>query len=292
MSLRGAWRKNFSMARLSSWRAGGPAERLYMPADAEDMAAFHREHGAGDLYVGHGSNLLVRDGGVEGVVVRSAPGLSALRIEDDGAVYAEAGVGCPKLARFAASAGFAEAAFLAGVPGTVGGALAMNAGCEGSEIWDFVEEASIAEGGELRACPRSEFEAGYRRLSHQGGGSPFFAGARLRFAPSSPESARARIRALLARRRETQPLGEANCGSVFRNPPGGAAGALIEQCGLKGKAVGNARVSEKHANFIINAGGATAADIEELIEAVQEEVRQRTGVNLEPEVTIAGRRPS
>lgn len=292
-ALRGEWRRNFPMSRLSAWRVGGPADELFLPADLDDMRVFYETDSRAQtaFIVGHGSNLLVRDGGIGGVVVRVAPGLSALRIEEDGGIYAEAGAGCPKLARLAAAAGFTEAAFLAGVPGTVGGAAAMNAGCEGGEIWNYVEEATVLEDGGLRIRPRADFCAGYRSLKMKDGTeAPFFAAVRLRFPSDSPSAARARVREMLRRRARTQPVGSANCGSVFRNPPGGFAAKLIDECGLKGARVGGATVSEKHANFIINDRRASSADIENLIDFVREKVRAQTGVLLSPEVRIAGRK--
>ncbi len=294
-ALRGEWRENFPMSRLCAWQVGGPADALFLPADLDDLREFYENDARAEeaFFVGHGSNLLVRDGGIAGVVVRAAPGLGVLQLEEDGRIYAEAGVGCPKLARFAAAAGFSDAAFLAGIPGTVGGALAMNAGCEGAAIWDYAEEVFALNKGSLQKCPADDFVAGYRELRAKAGGELRFAGVRLRFAAgSSSAAARERIRDMLRKRDDSQPIGSANCGSVFCNPPGGFAAKLIEQCGLKGFAVGEAEVSRKHANFIINRGGATAADIESLIELVREKVREQTGVLLSPEVRIAGRKAS
>ena len=314
-ALRGEWRKNFPMAKLSSWKVGGPADALFLPADADDLRAFWEEdsRAASAFFIGHGSNILARDGGVEGVTVRCAPGLSGLRLEKDGAIVAEAGVGCPKLARFAADAGLPSAAFLAGIPGTVGGALAMNAGCEGGEIWKFVESVfALSAEGAADFLP-SDFNIGYRSAVFRKKGPLFFVAARLRFDKPDSDSlssdgdddsnaknsgedlqalrlaARRRIKTLLERRRQTQPIESANCGSVFCNPPGDFAARLIEAAGLKGAAAGGARVSEKHANFIINDGNATAADIENLIVAVRNKVRETAGVDLQPEVRIVGR---
>ncbi|MGI9306627.1 MAG: UDP-N-acetylmuramate dehydrogenase [Gammaproteobacteria bacterium] len=294
-ALRGEWRKNYPLSRLSSWRVGGPAEELFLPADLEDMSAFYRQdkRAAKSFFLGYGSNLLVRDGGIPGVVVRTAPGLSALRREEDGRIYAEAGAACAKLARFGAAAGFSDAAFLAGVPGTVGGALAMNAGCEGAEIWDYVDEAVTLDKTGARRRPAKDFAPGYRSLKpKRGKGAPVFAAAYLRFAPGDAAKARARVRELLRNRAAAQPLASANCGSVFCNPPGGHAAKLIEACGLKGARIGGAEVSRKHANFIINRGGATAADIENLLLRVQKEVRQKTKIALAAEVRIVGKAAS
>ena len=290
-ALRGEWKHNFSMARLSSWRVGGPADDLFLPADLDDLRAFYESDSRARtaFIVGHGSNLLVRDGGIRGVVVRVAPGLSTLRMEENGCIYAEAGAGCPKLARFAANAGFVGAAFLAGVPGTVGGAAAMNAGCEGGEVWQHIESATVLENGEMRTRPREDFVAGYRSLKMKDGGAvPFFAAVRLRFSPGTPAAARTVMREMLRRRAEKQPVGSANCGSVFCNPPGGFAAKLIDECGLKGMRIGGAVVSRKHANFIVNDRRARAEDIEKLIFAVRDKVREKTGIALSPEVRIAG----
>lgn len=289
-ALRGEWRKNYPLSRLSTWRVGGPAEHLFLPADLADLIAFYEcdERAAAAFIIGHGSNLLVRDGGIGGVVVRPAPGLSQLRLED-GLIYSEAGVGCPKLARFAATAGFSEAAFFAGVPGTIGGALAMNAGCEGSETWRYVEKVLVLQAGGGCVRPAADFHTGYRSVRADDDEKPLFAAAWLGFAAGDSKTARARVRALLRKRNQAQPTGAATCGSVFCNPPGDYAGRLIERCGLKGAAVGGAQVSEKHANFIVNCGGATAADIENLLYWVRNSVRRQTGVELTPEVRIVGK---
>ncbi|MDM5147269.1 UDP-N-acetylmuramate dehydrogenase [Candidatus Persebacteraceae bacterium Df01] len=290
--LRGLWKHDFPMSQLASWRAGGVAEALFIPADLTDVGTFcHEDPRAGNaLFVGHGSNLLVRDGGIGGVVVRTAPGLCAMRQEDD-LIYVEAGVGCPKLAKFAAAAGFADAAFFAGVPGTIGGALSMNAGCHGSETWQHVKQALVFNDGKRALHDACDFETGYRSVRFKNGDTPFFAAAWLHFVQGNITVARSRVRDLLRRRAQTQPLGEPSCGSVFRNPPDGtAAAALIESCGLKGRAIGGAMVSHKHANFIVNTGGANAADIENLIVLVQSEVAAQTGVMLNTEVRIVGRK--
>ena len=292
--MRGRWRENFPMAKLSTWRVGGPADAVFEPADLADLNAFlSRRAGGADmplLFIGHGSNLLVRDGGFPGVVVRAAPGLSGLRSESDGAVYAEAGVSCARAARFCAARGLADAEFLAGIPGAVGGALAMNAGCHGAEIWDFVERVLAAsESGEKILAP-SDFSIAYREARMRDGSPPpFFAAAWLRFPAGDSAAARAKLESLLQKRRETQPLNAPSAGSVFRNPPGDFAGRLVEQCGLKGAREGGAEVSPKHGNFIVNRGGAKARDVESLMLRVQSAVREKTGVELIPEVRIVGR---
>jgi UDP-N-acetylmuramate dehydrogenase len=290
--LRGELRREEPMRRHVTWRAGGRAQRLYVPADLEDLAAFLRVLPAAEplLFVGLGSNLLVRDGGWRGTVVLTHAAAKRPALAGPGLVYAEAGVASPKVARFAAREGLAGAEFLAGIPGTVGGALAMNAGCFGAECWDIVERAlTIDRRGTLRERRRQDFEIGYRHCALKGGGEEWFAAASFRLPAGDGAASRARIAELLARRIATQPLSLPNAGSVFRNPPGAHAARLIEACGLKGLARGAARVSEKHANFIVNPkGAASAADIEWLIERVRAVVREKTGVDLAPEVRIVG----
>src|SRR5882762_9357774 len=282
--LRGILRLNEPMSKHVSWRAGGVAARAYVPADRADLTAFlatlpQRE----PLYfVGLGSNLLVRDGGYRGTVVLMHSPRGAMRAEGE-LIYAEAGVACPKVARFAATHGFEGAEFLAGVPGTVGGALAMNAGCYGSETWDVVARVqTISRAGKLSERGPDEFEIGYRHTALRRarlGEDEWFVAAWFRFRAGDQKVARKRIKDLLAMRLATQPLELPNAGSVFRNPPGDHAARLIEAAGLKGREIGGARISEKHANFIVNPKGkARAADIEALIEHARDTVRRRFGV--------------
>jgi UDP-N-acetylmuramate dehydrogenase len=297
---RGELRRQEPMRRHTSWRTGGPAELAYFPRDLDDLAAFLASvpERVPVCLVGLGSNLLVRDGGVRGVVVFTHGALKQVQLvesESGALLYAQAGVACPKVARFACTHGLLGAEFLAGIPGTVGGALAMNAGCYGAETWDIVERVSaLTRAGRLVQRMPVEYDLGYRHVALRaaaGGSDPeFFAEAWLRLAPGDGEAGRRTIRDLLQRRIASQPLELPNAGSVFRNPPGDHAARLIEACGLKGFAIGGALVSPKHANFIVNPGGATSADIEALIEHVQRTVRARTGVALEREVRIIGER--
>ena len=288
-ALRGELRLDEPMARHVSWRAGGRAARLYQPADIEDLGYFLSSLPASEaiLFVGLGSNLLVRDGGFAGTVVllHAAKLHAELRGE---LIYAHAGVAAPKVARFAAVHQRAGAEFLAGIPGTVGGALAMNAGCYGGETWDIVELVeTIDRHGRVFTREKREFDIGYRHCSSRH--EEWFVAAYFRLLPGESDASRARIKELLARRIASQPLSLPNAGSVFRNPPGDHAARLIEACGLKGLARGGARVSEKHANFIVNPeGSARAGDIEALIQAVRENVRGKTGIDLIPEVRIVG----
>jgi UDP-N-acetylmuramate dehydrogenase len=278
------------MAHHVSWRAGGVARRLYVPADLADLAAFVKSLPPAEplLFVGLGSNLLVRDGGFAGTVILTHGALRKLT-ETDGRLYAEAGVAAPKLARFAARHGYEGAEFLAGVPGTVGGALAMNAGCFGRETWQIVDEVlTLDRGGAFHRRLPEEFDIAYRQVSPKAKGEEWFVAAWFRLPAGDGEFASRRIRELLEKRIASQPLAKPNAGSVFRNPPGDYAARLIEACGLKGERVGAAQVSEKHANFIVNLGGATARDIETLIERVEETVLRETGVRLAREVRIVG----
>lgn len=308
------------MSRHTSWRAGGSAQRLYRPADLADLQAFLRQLPADEplLAVGLGSNLLVRDGGFRGTVLLMHGALNDLRMGGD-LLYVQAGVAGAKLARFAAANNFCGAEFFAGIPGTLGGMLAMNAGCYGSETWQQVQRVQVlTRSGELLERVPQEYEIGYRHVALKGGEgrgkgkatereaslppSPppifeeflpqeeFFVGAWLSLETGDVEKARQDIKALMEKRSASQPLRQPNAGSVFRNPPGDHAARLIEGCGLKGKHIGGAQVSEKHANFIVNAGDATAADIESLIEEVRATVERKTGVQLHPEVRIVGER--
>lgn len=288
-ALRGVLKLDEPMSRHTSWRTGGTADRFYIPADIEDLAAFLAQQDAREscVWLGLGSNLLVRDGGIRGTVIVVAGILTDLEPSGPHRIKAGAGVACNKFARFAADAGLTGIEFMAGIPGTVGGALTMNAGAFGSETWDRVIKAeTLDRTGELRTRDRSEFNIGYRSVSLPA--DEWFVSAEFQLEADSGGLARQKIRELLARRAASQPTGESSCGSVFRNPGDEHAGRLIDSCGLKGKQIGKARVSEKHANFIINEGGARAADIEALILYVQKTVREKTGVELEAEVRIIG----
>ncbi|HTJ97440.1 MAG TPA: UDP-N-acetylmuramate dehydrogenase [Rhodocyclaceae bacterium] len=291
-TFRGELRSNEPMARHVSWRAGGPTARAAWPLDVDDCATFLGSLPANEevMMVGLGSNLLVRDGGFDGTVVFTHGALKKLQLEDDGTIYAEAGVASPKVARFAATHDLSGAEFLAGIPGTIGGALAMNAGCYGAETWPVVERVlMLGRDGERRVRTPAEFEIGYRHMRQLKGVGEVFAAAWLRFPKGDGEASRVRIRELLERRISTQPLQLANAGSVFRNPPGDHAARLIEAAGLKGVKLGGAQVSEKHANFIVNPQGmASASEIEMLIGRIQVEVKQKFGVALECEVRIVG----
>jgi UDP-N-acetylmuramate dehydrogenase len=281
--------KNEPMSKHTSWRVGGPADLFFRPLDANDLAAFLQslEADVPVVWVGLGSNLLVRDGGLRAAVIETFGAFGELDRLNQTDVWVGAGVSCAKLAKQCVRWGLGPAEFFAGIPGTMGGALAMNAGAFGGETWPHVVEVEvIGRDGTIRTRPAAEYRIGYRKCLPPVAGEGFLA-ARLRFGPRA-DADDAPIRALLERRRATQPIGEWSCGSVFTNPPGDHAARLIEAAGLKGTQLGGARVSPKHANFIVNEGTATAADLETLIAQVQQTVESQFGIRLVPEVRIIG----
>lgn len=287
--LQGELRYQEPLSRHTTWRVGGPARRFYRPADRDDLVLFLRGLPADEplLWLGLGSNLLVRDGGFEGTVIATQGRLEQLTMVKPTSIRAEAGVACARVARLAAKEGLCGLEFLAGIPGTMGGALAMNAGAFGGETWQHVSEVqTVDRHGVVRSRGPEDFDIGYRRV--RAPGDEWFMAALMEGEPGNVEAGRQKIRRLLNRRAETQPTGLASCGSVFRNPEGQYAARLIETSGLKGTCIGGACVSGKHANFIINAGDATAQDIERLIKLVQQRVQSETGVRLETEVKIVG----
>ena len=292
--LRGDFRRNEPMRRHVSWRAGGIADRTYAPADLDDLGLFLSRLPEYEpvLFVGLGSNLLVRDGGLRGTVVFTHRVLGRLFLEeraDCAEIYAEAGVAGPRVARFAAVQNLEGAEFLAGIPGTVGGALAMNAGCYGAETWNVVARVrTIDRAGRLHIREPHEYTVGYRSVLPGRAHDEFFVAVWFRFVRGNGAKARQKIKELLSRRIATQPLAEPNAGSVFRNPAGDFAARLIQASGLKGRRIGGAEVSTLHANFIVNKGEATARDIEELITLVQATVKRDANVTLECEVRIVG----
>ncbi|HEX4781472.1 MAG TPA: UDP-N-acetylmuramate dehydrogenase [Usitatibacter sp.] len=298
-NLRGELRENEPMARHVSWRAGGNARVFYQPADALDLGEFMRTRGAEEaiLFVGLGSNLLVRDGGFDGAVVFTHHALIGIEVESEVgtphgmlAFRAGSGVPLPHLARFIAKHGGAGAEWMAGVPGTVGGALAMNAGCYGGETWNHVIAVeTVDRAGTLRHRTPADYEVGYRHVARREAGDEWFVSAVFGFQPGEELAAMRHIKELLQKRVATQPLNQPNAGSVFRNPEGDHAARLIESCGLKGFTVGGAQVSPKHANFIVNLGHASAADIESVIEHVHATVLEKAGVDLVREVRMVGK---
>ena len=302
--LRGRFMHNESMKKHVSWRAGGVAQRVYIPADLEDLCWLVRSLPAQEPIhlFGLGSNLLVRDGGLSGVSILLHGVLKKIALEsrvegvparsaDTPLVYAEAGVASPKLARFCANHDLVGGEFWAGIPGTVGGALAMNAGCYGHETWEKVAQVvTLNRQGQLNERRPEDYVTGYRHVALRQVKEEWFIGAWFRLPKGDGVASRATIKALLQKRIATQPLQQPNAGSVFRNPPGDFAARLIESCGLKGYRIGDAQVSPKHANFIVNLNNASAADIERLIEYVETTVEARTNVRLLREVRIMGER--
>ena len=291
--LRGTLRKDVDMRRHTSWRAGGHVDCMYQPADLQDLQQFMRTLPGNEalLAVGLGSNLLVRDGGLRGTVLLLHGALTELYLEQDGTIYAQAGVAGAKLARFTATHNLRGGEFFAGIPGTVGGMLSMNAGCYGSEIWNVVVRVqTVDREGVLYTRTPDEYEIAYRHLKNKdaSAAAEIFTGAWIKLTSGDGEEARKEIKSLLSKRIQSQPLNLPNAGSVFRNPQGDHAARLIEASGLKGKTIGGAQVSQKHANFIVNLGSATAADIENLINEVRQIVLQKFGIYLHPEVRIIG----
>lgn len=287
--LRGKLRRDEPMVRHSSWRVGGLARSFYEPADVDDLTAFLQQLPPDEplFWLGLGSNVLVRDGGIPGTVIATSGALMGLAKIDSLTVRADSGVACNKVARFCAGLNLVGGEFLAGIPGTMGGALAMNAGAFGGETWPLVQRVeTIDRNGIRRWREPGDFRIGYRDV--RGPDGEWFIATELRLQSGDGEASLARVKELLERRNLTQPIGLPSCGSVFRNPPGDHAARLIESCGLKGFCRGRACVSSKHANFIINTGNATATDIEELIMLVAERVEQAHGVRLQPEVHIIG----
>ena len=277
-----------AMAKHTSWHVGGPADFFFTPRDIMDLAAFVRQlpPEVPLLWIGLGSNLLVRDGGIRGVVVATQDALLRLERVDANTVYSEAGVPCARIARQCIQWELGGAEFFAGIPGTLGGALAMNAGAWGGETWRHVVEVDVLDRRGVRHTRKpADYDIGYRRA--QGPADEWFIGAQLEFERKPGVNTDA-IRELLDKRKQTQPIGEWSCGSVFTNPPGNHAARLIESAGLKGFRIGDASVSEKHANFIINHGAARAADVEALIVHVQRTVEKIHGISLHTEVRIVG----
>lgn len=289
-SLRGLWRTNEPLAPYTSWRAGGRAKYYYRPADLADLTEFLRLLPATEelFWLGLGSNVLIRDGGFSGVVIHLHKCLSDLALTPAGDILRiGSGVTCAKIARFCAKANLLGGEFFAGIPGTMGGALAMNAGAFGNETWQHVVAVEVIDRtGKVSVLPAAKFKVSYRSVERDT--DCWFVAGHLRFSAGNGALAQQQVKELLKKRNTSQPIGQLSCGSVFKNPPGNYAAKLIEACNLKGMRQGNAQVSSKHANFIINAGDATAQDIEALIALVQSKVFAEHGIQLETEVKIVG----
>jgi UDP-N-acetylmuramate dehydrogenase len=289
-AMRGLVKQHEPLAPHTSWRVGGPADRYFEPADRQDLVEFVHTLAPGEpvLWIGLGSNLLVRDGGVRGTVICLHGALDKLELRNGSAIHAEAGVHCARLAKFSLQHKRAGLGFMAGIPGTVGGALAMNAGAWGGETWPTVIEAEVLlRGGRAEWWPASAFKWDYRHVELPRNVLGFLA-ARFHVSDDVAEAHARATRESLAKRKATQPVGKPSAGSTFRNPPNDHAARLIESCGLKGHRIGGAEVSTHHANFIITDDSAKAADVEALILHVQRVVKDKAGVELQPEVRIVG----
>lgn len=288
-ALQGHLQENVSLSNYTSWRIGGPAQHLYIPNNADDLIYFIKQLPPKEplLFLGLGSNTLVRDGGIKGTVVITQGALCKLDLLNPTLIRAEVGVASPAFARFAARKSLSGAEFLAGIPGTIGGALVMNAGCNGRETWEIVKAVEVINRqGEKKIRYPNDYQISYRHVNAFP--EEFYLAAHFQLKPGTKEESFEKIRALLAYRAATQPTNESSCGSVFRNPPGDYAARLIESCGLKGLKIGGAEISMKHANFIVNEGHATAADIEALIKKMHDAVLKMHHIRLIPEVHIIG----
>ena len=289
INVKGDLRVQEPMSRHTSWKTGGNADYYYVASDRDDLAKFISKLPSSTpvTWVGLGSNLLVRDGGISGVVISVVGIFNELKKFSDNEIYIGAGVPCAKAAKFSAKYGLKGIEFLAGIPGTIGGALAMNAGAYGGEIWSYVNEVEVINRkGTLKVYEKNEFDISYRTVSISN--DEWFISCKMKLEISNRTIVNERIKKMLNQRASQQPLGKLSCGSVFRNPPNQHAAKLIDLCGLKGKKVGGAMISDKHSNFIINTGNATSLDIEKLIEFVQEVVYEKHSIKLIPEVRIIG----
>ncbi len=281
-------RRDEPMSRHTSWHVGGPADVFFTPKNRTDLLEFLERLPSGTplFWLGLGSNLLVRDGGIRGVVIDTT-GLDQLDSIDETSLYAEAGVPCARIARRCISLELGPAEFFAGIPGTLGGALTMNAGAFGGDTWPRVRAVDVCDArGRERRREAREYSYSYRRVVAPVPGE-FFLGAVLVFEkrPGLTDDA---MRDMIARRKETQPIGEWSCGSTFTNPKGEHAARLIEAAGLKGTRIGDVMVSPKHANFLVNVESAKAADVERLVQLIQQEVQKQFGIALTPEFRTVG----
>ena len=281
---------NVGLKDFNSWRVGGIARNFYICTDKNILSA-HIKSKLMEYplyFIGLGSNTLFRDGLIKGTIVLMSKAMGNI-VQQPPYFYADAGISCSKLAKFVAKSGHKESAFLAGIPGSVGGALAMNAGCYGSETWDFISKVLLIDlNGNQFTRYKEEFDVGYRKVVNKKGLNEYFLGAWFVFPGGEKETAQTAIKDLLRNRKDTQPLEWPTAGSTFRNPPNNYAAKLIEDCDLKGHCIGGAQVSNKHANFIINIGNATALDIERLIEHIKKRVFEVKNITLETEIRFIG----
>ena len=279
---------NESMAKHTSWGIGGCADLFYSPKSREDLVSFLSsvDPNLPITWIGKGTNILVRDAGIRGVVISTKSFLKEIEKTSKYLYKVEAGVACVELALFCQKNGIGPAAFFSGIPGSIGGALTMNAGSFGMETWDLVKEVEVInEKGDISFLEKESFDIAYRTVTF-----PFrlwFLSCSMSLS-SDEQTTKDNLIELRNQRIRTQPLSENTCGSVFKNPPGNYAGALIEGSGLKGFKIGSASISEQHANFIVNEGGATARDIENLIKHTRQAVREKFDIDLQPEVRIIG----
>lgn len=287
--MKGRLLSNENLSKYTSWRVGGPADQVYIPSDRQDLIEFVKALPAGEpvFWMGLGSNLLVRDGGIRGTVITTKSRLKAMRRVDEHVVYVEVGVPCAHVARFCSEQGLVGAEFLAGIPGTMGGALKMNAGAFDGETWRIVKDVETIDAlGTVNTKAPQDFSISYRSV--KGIDNQWFLSANLLLQSGDADVSQKKIKGLLEKRAQTQPTNQPSCGSVFKNPDGDYAARLIEHAGLKGFSIGGACVSEKHANFIINTGNAKAADIEALINYIQRKIEDLHGVILQTEVCMVG----
>lgn len=280
---------NESMKKHTSWRVGGCADQFYTPQGIDDLSVFLQQLPENEnvYFLGLGSNLLVRDKGIRGTVISLKGSLSEIESLGQECLRVGAGTSCAKLARYCHRNNLIGGEFFAGIPGLLGGALAMNAGAFGGETWPLVRTVTtIDKAGEIRLRTADDYAINYRSVT--GHDKEWFVSADLQFKKGNGEAAALRVKALLETRSNTQPTGLPSCGSVFKNPDNDYAARLIENCNLKGYRIGGAVVSNKHANFIINEDNATAKDIEKLILHIQTEVKHKHSINLQTEVKIIG----
>ena len=291
-SVRGKLLRDEALAPFTWFRVGGPAELIFLPEDADDLAAFLKglDPAVPVTPLGVGSNTLVRDGGVEGVVVRLGRGFAKVEPRGDSRIYSGAAVLDATLAREAAKAGIAGLEFYRGVPGSIGGALMMNAGCYGVETKDVLVEAyALTRAGERITLSNADLGYSYRKSARAAAEPLIFTGALFEGMADEPTVIEARMAEITARREATQPIREKTGGSTFKNPPGHSSWKLVDEAGWRGKLFGGAMFSPLHSNFLINTGEATAADLEGLGEAVRADVLAKTGVQLDWEIKRIGK---
>ena len=290
-NLKAAVHFDHSLKRLNTWRVGGSADCFFKADDVDELIYFMK-HCLADypiFYLGLGSNVLVRDGGVRGIVINLGYGFNWIKQHDEDTICAGASTSCAQLARFYVNNGLPGLEFMVGIPGTLGGALRMNAGAFGSEIWDYAVAIDVIDRQGIRKRRvRDQIDIGYRFVDLLEDECIISGEFKRTQKIEDKDKLRKQLKTYLKMRNQTQPINVPTCGSVFKNLQGSSAGRLIEECGLKSHTIGNAMVSEKHANFIVNKGAAKASDIEKLITHIQVVVMEKSGVHLQPEVVIVG----